>query len=258
CTGSFIEWDGCAIILTSASLVSHFVGDQKIAENLRIEVLLPNNEHRGGALQHYNLHYNVALVNVKDFTAPSPLHIQPQRSNCSSELVAVGRCFKYGILMAARGQHAWMMHKLDCKLVKYSTCKITKAGIGGPLVDSDGKFIGMNFCGIDLYDMILHEIKRTWTPFLSSDVILNVLAYFKTKRTVAEVGLDGYASGGLWVIDGDSSVRPNSWPVPKARYFPRNFADPEAPPKPKKKRIRVHVHSHLLRIIDGKQQWSSM
>uniref|UniRef100_K3XPX5 Peptidase S1 domain-containing protein n=1 Tax=Setaria italica TaxID=4555 RepID=K3XPX5_SETIT len=181
CTGSFIEWNGCATILTSASLVSHFVGDKKIAENLRIEVLLPNKERRGGALQHYNLHYNVALVNVKDFSAPHPVNIQPQRSNYSSELVAIGCCFKSGMLMAARGQHTEMLGSFDCKLLKCSTCKITKAGIGGPLVDSDGKFIGMNFCGPDL--------------------------------TVAEVGLDAYASGVLdWAIDGDnSSVRPNRY-----------------------------------------------
>nr|CAB3479390.1 unnamed protein product [Digitaria exilis] len=122
CSGSFIEWNGCAAILTSASLVSHFVGDKKIAENLR-------------------------------------------------------------------------------------------AGIGGPLVDYDGKFIGMNFCGMDLIHINLDD-NRTWTPFLSSDVIHDVLAYFKTKRTLAEVGLDGYASGALdWVIDGDvSSVFPS-------RYF---------------------------------------
>ncbi|CAO2195930.1 unnamed protein product [Urochloa humidicola] len=248
CTGSFIEWNGCTTILTSASLVSHFVGDKKIAD-FKIKVLLPNKEHRGGALQHYN----IALVNVEDFTAPHPVNIQPQRSNYSTELVAVGCCFKSGTLMAARGQHTAMLHKLDCKLVKYSTCKITKAGIGGPLVDSDGKFIGMNFCGIDLYAMNLHDVKRTWTPFLSSDVILDVLAYFKTKRTVAEVGLDGYASGGLdWVIDGDSSVRPNSWPVPKANLYPRRFVDLEAPPKPKK---RIRVHNPVVRIIDGKKYW---
>lgn len=72
----FIEWNGCVTILTSASLVSDFVVDKKIAENLRIEVLLPNKERRVGAVQHYNLHYNVALVNAKDFCAPHPANIQ--------------------------------------------------------------------------------------------------------------------------------------------------------------------------------------
>ena len=32
----FIEWNGCVTILTSASLVSDFVVDKKIAENLRV------------------------------------------------------------------------------------------------------------------------------------------------------------------------------------------------------------------------------
>jgi len=76
CTGFFIEWNGCVTILTSASLVSDFVVDKKIAENLRIEVLLPNKERRVGAVQHYNLHYNVALVNAKDFCAPHLANIQ--------------------------------------------------------------------------------------------------------------------------------------------------------------------------------------
>ncbi|OEL13028.1 hypothetical protein BAE44_0025952, partial [Dichanthelium oligosanthes] len=129
--------------LTSASLVSDFVCDNKIAENLR------------GTLQHYNLHYNVALVSVKDFCAPNPANIQHQGRD---ELVAIGCCFEYGILMAARGQHTEMLGRLDCKLLRYSTCKITKAGIGGPLVDFDGKFLGMNFCGMDLYGISSHLI----------------------------------------------------------------------------------------------------
>ncbi|KAF8646805.1 hypothetical protein HU200_065603 [Digitaria exilis] len=151
-----------------------------------IEVLLPNKERRGGELQHYNLHYNVALVSVKDFTAPHPANIQPYRSNHSSELVAIGRSFKSGILMAASGQHCQhteMPDTLDCKLLRYSTCRITKAGIGGPLVDYNGKFIGMNFCGMDLIHKNLDD-NRIWTPFLSSDVIHDVLAYFKTKLYV--------------------------------------------------------------------------
>lgn len=45
-------------------------------------------------------------------------------------------------------------------------------------------------------------------------------------RTVAEVGFDGYASSvPEWAINGDdSSVHPNSWPVPKARYLPHVVA----------------------------------
>jgi len=222
CTGFFIEWNGSAIILTSASLVSNFVDDKKIAENMRIEVLLPNKERRAGALQHYSLHYNVALVNVKDFFAPHPANIPQMKRNHSHTFVAIGCVFESGILMAASGQHTEILGRLNCKLLQYSTCKITKAGIGGPLVDSDGKFIGMNFIGMDPYCMSFDDEKGPLTPFLPSDVILDVLAYLKTKPTVSEVGLDVYASSVLdWAIDGDdSSFHPNRWPVPKAKYYP--------------------------------------
>jgi NifU-like protein involved in Fe-S cluster formation len=36
CTVFFIEWNGCTSILTSASLLSDFVDDKKILEDLRV------------------------------------------------------------------------------------------------------------------------------------------------------------------------------------------------------------------------------
>jgi len=50
-----------------------------------------------------------------------------------------------------------------------STCKITKAGIGGPLIDLCGNFIGMNFYGA----------KRN--PYLPRHIILEQLKYFDRK-----------------------------------------------------------------------------
>ena len=44
--------------------------------HLQIEVLRPNGQHAEGELQHYNLHYNVALVSVKDFCPSHPAKIQ--------------------------------------------------------------------------------------------------------------------------------------------------------------------------------------
>ncbi|CAN6245730.1 unnamed protein product [Urochloa humidicola] len=64
CTGFFIEWnDGSTVILTSASLIRN--GD-RIVENLRIKVCLRENEYKEGKLEHYDLHYNVALVSIKN------------------------------------------------------------------------------------------------------------------------------------------------------------------------------------------------
>ncbi|CAO2195943.1 unnamed protein product [Urochloa humidicola] len=173
CTGCLIEWNGCTIILTAASLIRDSYLANKIVENLKIEVLLPNNKPAEGILQHYNLHYNIALVSVNDFCATQPLKIQ-HRWRDNRELLAVGRIFKSGKLMAARGLQFSTVVTHDCKFLGYTTCGITKAGIGGPLLDFDGKFAGMNF-----YDKYAGG-----TPFLSWDVILHVLEPFKTKRYV--------------------------------------------------------------------------
>ncbi|CAO1943109.1 unnamed protein product [Urochloa humidicola] len=204
CTSCFIEWNGCTTILTAASLIRDSYFDSKIVENLRIEVLLPNKQPTEGILQHYNLHYNIALVSVNDFCATRPVKIQ-HRWRDNRELLAVGCIFEYGNLMAARGRQICKVVTHDCRFLGYTTCGITKAGIGGPLLDFDGKFVGMNF-----YDKYAGG-----TPFLSWDAILHVLEYFKTKRTVAEAGHGGYASRVLdWTIPGDDSVMFNSWFVP--------------------------------------------
>nr|CAB3475546.1 unnamed protein product [Digitaria exilis] len=71
---------------------------------------------------------------------------------------------------------------------------IQKAGIGGPLVDLSGKFMGMNF-----YE------KNVGTPFLWCTEILSVLASFKKERydflsgIAAEVGNDLVRLSGGWM-----------------------------------------------------------
>ncbi|CAL5063746.1 unnamed protein product [Urochloa decumbens] len=205
CSGIFIDWGGkygdneCQTILTSACLVRNpdypYDGEGEIVEGLRIEVLLPSKKRREGTLIHYNLQYNVALVSVQEFCAVSPAIFKDGLVNRPSKLVAaVGRCFKSSDLMASSGKLVPWSGPFDCKKLCYSTCRITKAGIGGPLVDYDGNFIGMNF-----YD------QKVGTPFLSCGDIVHILDCFKT-RTGAEI--DSFR------IDGDGSVSLNRWPVP--------------------------------------------
>uniref|UniRef100_A0A0E0K7Q0 Peptidase S1 domain-containing protein n=1 Tax=Oryza punctata TaxID=4537 RepID=A0A0E0K7Q0_ORYPU len=62
-------------ILTSASLIRSSGDENKIVDNLRIEVLLPNKQCIEGILKHFNLHYNVALVSV-DYRALRPANVQ--------------------------------------------------------------------------------------------------------------------------------------------------------------------------------------
>nr|TKW18963.1 hypothetical protein SEVIR_5G467232v2 [Setaria viridis] len=109
------------------------------------------------------------------------------------------------MLMASTGYQFVGPFIFDCEYLEYTKCRITKAGIGGPLLKFDGTFVGMNF-----YDQM------EGTPYLSSSVILAILDNFKTKRNVSEGGHDRKKSRVLdWTMDDDDSYRPNSWPVPK-------------------------------------------
>ncbi|CAL5020076.1 unnamed protein product [Urochloa decumbens] len=204
CTGFFIEWNESTIILTSASLIRSSGDENKIAEGLRIEVLLPDNKSREGTLKHYNLHYNVALVSVKGYHAFRPANTLLSWSRCS-EVAAVGRCFKPDTLMATNGRLVSWTGTLDCDFLVRSSCKITKAGIGGPLVTLDGDVLGMNF-----FD------KKIGTPFLLWMDISKILASFQGKSDPSAVA--------FWKMDRDTTSL-NRWPVPMPCWRLRDYVD---------------------------------
>ncbi|CAO2201808.1 unnamed protein product, partial [Urochloa humidicola] len=119
-----------------------------------------------GTLQHYNLNYNVAFVHIKGFRCDIPDYnpvkaeqLRPYRD----VVIAIGRVFKTGKLMLTDGVVTRRRTKLNCEELKISTCKITKAGIGGPLIGFHGNFIGMNF-----YD-------KEQTPYLPANRIMMLL-----------------------------------------------------------------------------------
>nr|CAB3489025.1 unnamed protein product [Digitaria exilis] len=198
----FYDWNESTAILTSASLVRNSSDENKINENLRIEVLLPSMERKEGTLEHYNLHYNVALVSVKDRH-----HLRAVNPRLSMSLIshvaAVGRCFQSGSLMAMSGRLVSWSGTLDCDFLVRSSCKITKAGIGGPLITLDGDVLGMNF-----YD------KKIGTPFLSWRHICKILASFEGKSNVEVCDGSDPSGGPFWKMPSDATDRFNRWPVP--------------------------------------------
>ncbi|KAF8656975.1 hypothetical protein HU200_060428 [Digitaria exilis] len=160
CTGFFIDNvdDKCPTILTSASLVRFSDGTDEIVEDLRIEVWLPNNQSIEGKLEHYSLHYNVALVSVKNYNVDCPASLKHDK-------------------------------------IDYST----KVGIGGPLVDVNGNFVGMNYYN-----------PKMGTPFLRCDYLCGILNYFKTKETKfldiiiggeQDIVRDGEGPQYSWILD---------------------------------------------------------
>ena len=88
-------------------------------------VLLPNNERCEGKLEHYSLHYNVALVSVKNYNVDCPANLKHQTVDYS-KVVAVGRCLEPDLVMAAGGECTRWSGKLDCNDLRYTTCTITK------------------------------------------------------------------------------------------------------------------------------------
>lgn len=187
CTGILIE---CTSVLTSASLLRSSDDEHKIDDDLRIEVRLPNKQFVTGKLQHCSLHYNLAVVNIMaspDLPTANLYHHVQFEPCC--KVVAVGRIFASGSLTATSGTLTDKSSNFDCTELLTSTCKITKAGIGGPLIDFDGNFLGMNF-----YD-------EEETPFIPRNIILEWLRNFETNRSMADSS----------TVD----CNLNRWPVPK-------------------------------------------
>jgi hypothetical protein len=89
-------------------------------------VLLPNKQSKEGKLKHCSLHYNVALVCVKNYRYVHHVNLEQCSVNYSSKVVAVGRSFESGALMATRGERTCWSGPFDCKHLSYSTCKISK------------------------------------------------------------------------------------------------------------------------------------
>ncbi|KAM0887434.1 hypothetical protein ACQ4PT_029075 [Festuca glaucescens] len=186
CTGVFIGRGAGSKILTSASLVIDSGDDihQNINHNLRIEVRLPNDRRVKGILTYCNLCYNIAIVDIMETRLPFGIRLQGHKPvSDGTDIVAVGCLFKNRILMATKGslidKNTGWQHRQSCTELSFSTCKITKAGIGGPLIDMHGNIVGMNF---------YHE---ECTPFLSSSIILDVLKNDFSKDICAKCLKDG-------------------------------------------------------------------
>jgi hypothetical protein len=91
-------------------------------------VCLPNGKIFKGALEHYDLDYNIAVVKIKGFLSDhhiavgnSEMEVKPYRDM----VVAIGRIFKTGKLMFTDGIITRRKSKF-CRELKISTCKISK------------------------------------------------------------------------------------------------------------------------------------
>nr|CAB3457052.1 unnamed protein product [Digitaria exilis] len=174
---------------------------------MQIEVFLPPNQRCDGTLELYNMQYNIAIVSIKNrFNAIRPADILCKEMEVSPEkVVAIGRDTIHGLLMGTTGQVKSNNKdcKLNCKELQCSTCNITKAGIGGPLIGFDGSFVGMNFYdGSDV------------TPFLPRLVIFNLLRGVVNSRIPSESG-----EYPMRILDDFMVGEKYRWPVPEPYWY---------------------------------------
>jgi hypothetical protein len=91
-------------------------------------VRLPNGKLVKGKLWKYDIHYNVAVVMTESFkefpSAQVCNEVQFNHGSSHSNLVAIGRCYDSGELMATSGTLLYKTSEID--LLMFSSCKTTK------------------------------------------------------------------------------------------------------------------------------------
>ncbi|XP_057771948.1 putative protease Do-like 14 [Salvia miltiorrhiza] len=176
-----------ATILTSGTLFTAH-------DNLRVVVVLPNRDLCLGVVEVCDFHLNLAIVRIqaaqllpcaklgriKDSvilnSATTSWQLRPQCDQSSvllpgHKLMALGRHQdRMRDFMAAPGELSIEDCGFDCKELFYSTCRITKSGIGGPMINQEGEVVGVNFFHVN------------FTPFLPINIITKWLEHFKKSR----------------------------------------------------------------------------
>ncbi|GAB4836310.1 hypothetical protein Ancab_001225 [Ancistrocladus abbreviatus] len=206
CSGTIVEceqdeeggWIGT--ILTSASLLG--------SPGSLVRVCLADRKVCSGEVQASDLHYNIAVVKIKlDVPVPTavlrhlddcmPLSIEALRNPKSfqlrsqyghsspfnihpgSKVIALGRrgnvraCNVGGHLLASPGKFSIDWCDLDCRELFKASCTVAPDFIGGPLINSDGEVIGVNF---------YHD--HYYTPFLPINIAFRCFEQLKRHKKV--------------------------------------------------------------------------
>lgn len=189
-------------IVTSASLIVSYDGEtvnliRCFEDETKIEVHLADESIYEGQIVAYDIHFNIAIVRIHTH-APVPvvtlkpfddsISIDPREIRRSEDMfhlrphsdmfnlspgdlvVAIGRHSDQSTLMVAPGVFSLDSCGFDCDELMMASCRISKSGIGGPLINFYGDIIGFNF---------YHEL---FTPFLPVNIVSKCLEHFKIHR----------------------------------------------------------------------------
>ncbi|TVU50949.1 hypothetical protein EJB05_02348, partial [Eragrostis curvula] len=164
--------------ITVANLVKKCQDTDEVADGLTINVYLQNHETCKGNLLYYDFYYNICVIQIE-----SPVHL-PAKGFCSQpinfdvcsskDVVALGRDREKHVLVVSAGKIIPKCSMLDCEELFVSTCRISKPKVGGPLMNMDGDFVGMNY----------YHHKET--PFIPSSIVFKCLQQFEFFRKVVK------------------------------------------------------------------------
>ncbi|KAM3316987.1 hypothetical protein ACQJBY_034892 [Aegilops geniculata] len=136
---------GLTRFLTSSRLVTVFNQKRNKDDKLRVAVRLPDKKTIPGILGLYDKY--IAIVTSQDFQNVMPLDMyQETYLPDALTMVAAGRAHKSCSLMGTIGALTDAPVGDDYEHLSASTWQITEAGLGGPLIDLAGNFVGMNIC----------------------------------------------------------------------------------------------------------------
>lgn len=234
-SGTIIESDDISgVILTSASLIRCPMGRNSVADNIKVVVYLSDVKSFEGEILAFDFHYNLATVKIQSQSDtplptaclkhlddsitvdPSHLHLPGEssfqlRPHSSSfnlipgdKVIALGRYFmRSHELMAAPGEFCLNCCEYDCRELFRVDCRITKCGIGGPLINCYGEVIGVCF-----YDI-------GFTPFLPINVASKWWEHYKKygepRRPCLGMGMTNLYAADLDILERVIQKFPNTF-----------------------------------------------
>ncbi|XP_020153588.3 putative protease Do-like 14 [Aegilops tauschii subsp. strangulata] len=128
------------MVLTSATLVRSLNGDNNVISDVTVKVLLPDGHIIDGHIFLVDFHYNVAVVKVAAYLA-----LLEESTTNNGAVLALGRAYEGGYIMCSRGQVLNKKSNFGCAELLVSSCEVSMAGSGGPLVNYNGQVLGINF-----------------------------------------------------------------------------------------------------------------
>ncbi|CAN6339690.1 unnamed protein product [Urochloa humidicola] len=190
CSGTVIDHVGEKTwILTSATLVRKPTSQFEVYRNddIKIEVILHNEQTVTGSLEMCDLHYNIAIVTIEYpgsmvllpalglNNLPKYYSLQPRA------VVALGRDVDSKAFLVKCGKLVRKNIELDCKELVVCMCDITKDFIGGPVMDSQKRFLGITYA---------YEKTALYLPV---EIAARCINYYKKGKTIPWLRIRGQA-----------------------------------------------------------------